>query len=171
MWTRFIARNWSKESYSSGQHSYKGINSIYTSLGNECLFFSKIFPLIKCKLAMAYFNMISYIYFLFCLIFTIHTFLCVSIMSASTCSNRCFLFFLVWRQNNSIEEIKRGTKIAVLSQLKLFFIIVRQGLKYVICFHMSSNGTRLFKCMPSCATKMKVHKSWDSRNFISHSGH
>ena len=120
---------------------------------------------------MAYFNMISYIYFLFCLIFIIHTFLCVSIMSASTCSNRCFLFFLVWRQNNSIEEIKRGTKIAVLSQLKLFFIIVRQGLKYVICFHMSSNGTRLFKCMPSCATKMKVHKSWDSRNFISHRGH
>ena len=121
--------------------------------------YSSIFLLIKCKLAMAYFKIISYIYFLFCLIFTIHTFLCVSIMIISTCSSRCFLFFLVWRQNNPIEEIKRGTKIALLSQLKLFYIIVRQGLVYVICFEMFSNGTRLFKCIPTCVTKMKVHKS------------
>ena len=88
----------------------------------KCMFvLPSIFPRIKYKLAMVYFNMISYINFLFCLIFTIHTFLCVSIMITSTCSSRCFLFFLVWRQNNPIEEIKRGTKKALLSQLKRFF--------------------------------------------------
>ena len=121
MWTRFIARNWSKESYSSGQHSYKGINSIYTSLGNECLFILQYFlysnanllwpTLIWLVTSISYFASFSQF---------IH-FSAFPLWFFSTCSRRSFLFFVVWWHNNLIEEIKRGTKMTLLNFSALDF--------------------------------------------------